>query len=167
MRYNEAFCVTGPLLLLAAAGACAGQPAPPPHGRVEIRLTGADAAGTPQRLYGEFSFTRVDNGVVQSALSEAGSVTDALEVQLPAGRYVMTLNEAFVVDDSPPCRKKATPRSRVAWLLPGRPPLIGVAESQTTRVHFDLVSADPPRSLAGNTDGARAHASLCAAQNDT
>jgi hypothetical protein len=147
MRFNEAWCVTAPLLLLAVAGACVGDPALRPHGSVEIQLTAVDAAGTPQRLSGEFTFSGVDNDLVESASGERGAA-DVLEVQLPAGRYIMTLNEAYVVEGLPPCTQ-ATTTVRKAWVHPERPPLVGVAEGQITRVHFDLVSAHPPRSLAG------------------
>jgi hypothetical protein len=154
MRSNEAPRVL--LLLLAAAAACCRQPATRPYGTVEIPLTGADAAGSPQRLYGEFTFSGVDNTVVGSASTQTAGTTDMLEVQLPAGRYRLTLNDEFVVESAAP--STATRRAQRAWVNLAEPPLVGVSEGQVTRVHFKQVLADPPTQRTSAPSGSRREA---------
>jgi hypothetical protein len=143
MRFNEAWPVSPSLLILAAAGACARPPAAFQQGSVEIPVAGADAAGSPYRLHGQFTFSGVDNGVVRSVSTQAAGASDVLEVPLPAGRYTLRLNAEFIVESLAPCTQ-ATTGQRVAWVNPAQPPLVGIAHGRVARVRFDLVSADRP-----------------------
>jgi hypothetical protein len=148
MRFNEAWRAIPSLLLVAVAGACARQPAARQYGTVEIPLTGANSAGTPYRLHGELTFSGVDTGVVGSASTRTAGTSEVLEVPLPAGRYTLTLNAEFVVESLGPCPPTPT-GNRLAWVSSAKPPLIGVTDGRVTRVRFNLVPTDPPRSRAG------------------
>lgn len=139
-------------LLLAVAAACAfPASADPEPGGVAIALTAADVDGRPHRLHGDFSFASVDGGVVRSVSTRSGGPhrgarasgddPDVLEVQLPPGRYALSLDADFVVEDLGPCQRTAT-ASRPAWVNPVHPPLVDVAAEQVTRVHFELASAN-------------------------
>lgn len=154
VRSSRARCRRAMQLVFAAAVGCARPPAASSHGTVEVSLTAAEAAGTPQRVHGELTFSGVDNGLVRSASTRSVGARELLEVRLPAGRYTLGLNtEAFVESLEPPA--PAAPAPTQAWLHPGRPPLLRVTEGQVTRVHFELVAAEPPRWRAGNEPDAK------------
>jgi hypothetical protein len=139
MRFNEAWRAIPSLLLVAVAGACARQPAARQYGTVEIPLTGANSAGTPYRLHGELTFSGVDTGVVGSASTRTAGTSEVLEVPL---------NAEVVVESLGPCPPTPT-GNRLAWVSSAKPPLIGVTDGRVTRVRFNLVPTDPPRSRAG------------------
>lgn len=148
VRTSQTCCRLAMQLLLAAEVGCARPPAASSHGTVEVSLTAAEAAGTPQRVHGELTFSGVDNGLVRSASTQSVGAREVLEFQLPAGRYTLGLDtEAFVAGLNP-CAPAAPTRTD-AWLHPGRPPLLRVTEGQVTRVRFELVAAEPSRSRAG------------------
>jgi hypothetical protein len=147
MRFPAGCRATFPPLLVAAALACARPPGASEYGSVEIPVAGADAAGTPYRLHGEFTLSSVDSGLLRSASTRTAGTSEVIELRLPAGRYALTLSPAFVIESLPVCEQSATGR-QLAWVNPARPPLIGVEGGQVARVRFELVAANRSPALA-------------------
>jgi hypothetical protein len=129
MRFEQTWRWAGALLLIAVTGASASPPTVRQPGSVEIPLTGTDAAGTRHRLHGELTFSGVDEAVRFSVSTRTERARDSLEVQLPAGRYTLTLNAAFVVESLAPCWPGAAGRWG-AWLHPVQPPVVRVTAKE-------------------------------------